>query len=317
MKKVGVICLVLGLSGCLIFEDPGTVSLDRDSGVPIVDMDAGIDGVDSQADEGVETEYVFTVRPKRLKITSDQEEQLLAVVRSTTGEVLDNPGVISWSASPDGIVEVDAAGGLVAVSPGEAVVTATWNEIQASSEISVLADNVSADVAIEIEPSEPILQAGKSLPVSATVTIDGLSQSNASVLWESTDRTIVAVDETGLFTGVAQGTTDVQVTSLGATVNVPVQVIQPAPPGDTTVAVLPTEIRQYGGGLGNGVEIRATVTGSQVVGVTWSTSRPDIFALTPSGNTVRVVSRADEGTGYVTATVGDSSASTFIDFYND
>ena len=112
---------------------------------------------------------------------------------------------IEWSSSDNEIVSVDQDGLITAITPGKAVITATSSEggHQASCEVEVL----TAIKGISLNQNELSLPEGKSTKIIAYVEPEDAY--DKTVIWESSDDSIVTVDQNGTITAKKAGTAEI------------------------------------------------------------------------------------------------------------
>jgi uncharacterized protein YjdB len=140
---------------------------------------------------------------------------------------------------------------------------------------------------VEISPEAPSLETGGTEQLQASLfDATGNAVSGRRVVWDSNNRAVVQVSETGMITGVAPGQARVSASSEGANDIVEVRV---RPPGVATVTVTPPAPSvQAGGTVQLQAEARSAV-GMALTGrpVSWASRSPTI-------------ARVDESTGLVT-----------------
>ena len=160
---------------------------------------------------------------------------------------------------------------------------------------------------ITVTPSNPNLQVGGTLQLTATGNNDDGSTKNltSSATWTSSDATHVTVSSTGLVKGIANtGTTGVTITATSGTIS-----------GTDTVTVgqtqqslsitsspsSPISLASLGGN--NTISFTATLNGTDVTGSTSFTSNNTSVISQPSGNTATLVG----GVGSATITGTDNN----------
>jgi uncharacterized protein YjdB len=143
------------------------------------------------------------ISPKKIKIYGiERSARLTSRVLDKKGQPLD-PATPTWSSSNAEIVAAEPGGRLVAKKAGNAIVTATYENISAQVPVEVI--DVSS---IEISPpSLPLTgPAGTSIPISWTVRDSSREAIDVKPTWSSSDPKIATVSEAGVVTSVAPGT---------------------------------------------------------------------------------------------------------------
>ena len=143
------------------------------------------------------------ISPKKIKIYGvERSARLTTRVLDKKGQALD-PATPTWSSSNAEVVAAEPGGRLVAKKAGNAIVTATYEDISAQVPVEVI--DVSA---IEISPpSLPLTgPAGTSIPLAWTVRDSGGKAIDLKPTWNSSDPKIATVSEEGVVTSVAPGT---------------------------------------------------------------------------------------------------------------
>ncbi|WP_419940584.1 choice-of-anchor B family protein [Candidatus Palauibacter sp.] len=198
-------------------SDPAVATVDGAGLVTAIDNGEGpVTATSGQANATVPVSVrqlaaSVAVAPDRLSIEAlGDTARLTAVIRDSRGNVI--PGAhVAWASSAPGVATVDGNGLVTAIGNGEAAVTATSGEAEATAPLTVRQSAASAAIA----PDELALVApGDTARASATVRdAGGSTVEDAPVTWSSSDPAIVTVDETGLVTAIARGRATVTATS--------------------------------------------------------------------------------------------------------
>ena len=174
------------------------------------------------------------IRPSSITLVQVGETgQFTAVVHDANDRII--PGaVVAWSSSNPEIATVDANGLVTAVSPGDALITASSGGVSTSRPVYVEVAPEPSRIVLNI--SEATLSAvGQSLQLDAQVYgPDGAAIPGAAVTWSSSRPEIATVDATGLVIAVSNGTTRVTASSGDASANATIHVViegtEPPPP---------------------------------------------------------------------------------------
>ncbi|WP_170863207.1 Ig-like domain-containing protein, partial [Pseudozobellia thermophila] len=124
----------------------------------------------------------------------------------------DDPGV-TWTSSDTSIATVSDTGGVSAVSPGTATITATTVDggFTDTSEITVNAVSVPV-TGIVVEPPTVNLTVGET--VELTADVEPVNADDPSVTWTSSDTSIATVSDTGEVSAVSPGTATITATTV-------------------------------------------------------------------------------------------------------
>lgn len=162
------------------------------------------------------------------------------IVENYTGQALANPNGlvgITWKSSNKAVATVDENGALTVLAIGETIITASFdgNEDYKKATVSYTLTIQDSRKAIELAFAEESVNVN----VNETVEAPELTGNTggASVSYKSDDDDIATVDENGIVTGVADGTTTITATVeatneyKGGTATFTVTVIDPTKPG--------------------------------------------------------------------------------------
>ena len=138
-----------------------------------------------------------------------QTAQLAVEVRDQVGRVMDEASA-TWSSGDTLVVAVDSAGLMTAVGEGTATVTAAAGEV--SDAVVVTVTQSAGSVAIS--PAEASITLGDTLRLAAEAFDENGHEVHSAVFsWSSGDARVATVDDSGLVTGVAEGTAKVTATA--------------------------------------------------------------------------------------------------------
>lgn len=166
---------------------------------------------------------------------------------------------LTWKSTNEQIVSVAADGTLTAVDEGMAMITCIAEDIGVSGAISCIIHVTQQDVIptdMTLDPSEGTVYIGSTIQINAVFTPN--TATDQTVKWESVDPSIATVDDTGLVTGVAEGTVTITAQYTNTTdANNPISwvryskiTVEKAPVAVTGVTVDPTAMDVYIGQTG-------------------------------------------------------------------
>ena len=255
--------------------------------------------------------HSLSVHPTELGFSAiGDRATLVATATDVNGNEIANAPVV-WTTSDTSVATVDSAGLVTAAGVGEASVTATSGDIEASADVTV----TQVAHSISVEPANlRLIALGDTARVFATVLdTNGNRADAATVSWTSADSAVVAVAD-GRVLAVGPGTTTVTATSGSVSATVDVEVVQvPA-----TVLVSPESMAF--------AAVRDTATATATVAdangneiadafVAWTTSDASVATVnsgglitaTGIGSTV-VTARSDSVSGSASVRVFDVSS---------
>jgi uncharacterized protein YjdB len=164
----------------------------------------------------------------------------LSATRSTSNGILIAKPSVTWSSSNPAVASVGLTGELVAHTPGQATITATEDTISGSVAVTVN----DAPLAVAILPAGEFgdtvqLAPGQSFQFAAFAYYDvpGLPlRPTGQVTWSSSAEGVATINQTGMVTGVASGSTTIVASMLQHQAT---RVIRVAPsPGTTTIRMI-------------------------------------------------------------------------------
>lgn len=160
-------------------------------------------------DGGFKASCKITVLQKATSVTLDKTSLVINAGETSSIIATVNPSdchnkEVTWKTSDETIVSVDSHGGIVALLPGTATVTAT--SVDGSFEAVCQITVNRAVSAIEISHSEETIYRSRTLEITATLS--PFDATNKNVIWKSSDE-LVATVENGVVTAVSKGTANI------------------------------------------------------------------------------------------------------------
>ena len=236
-----------------------------------------------------------------LDVTEGDEASLTATVNPSDA----TDKTVTWSSDKPEFATVDQTGKVKAVAPGSAVITAKAGDKSATCTVTVARRLIPA-TAITLDRSTAELFEGDRISLQATVTP---SNTTDEVQWSSSNPAAATVNNEGVVSGVAAGTTAITVKAgaQSATCQVTVKAAIPV----TSVELNKTEITVE---KGQTEPLTATVKPDEATHktVTWRSDNTKIATVNSSGvvtgrgngtTTIRAKSGNVEATCTVTVTV--------------
>ena len=137
-----------------------------------------------------------------------------AQVLSTTGTPLAGRSV-TWSSGNDAVATISSTGVVSAVAPGTAIITATSEGRTGTATLTVIPVPV-ASVTVSLAQSS--LTVGSTTSATATLrSANGEALTGRAVVWSSSSAAVATVNEAGIVTTFAPGTTIITASSEGRT----------------------------------------------------------------------------------------------------
>ena len=233
----------------------------------------------------------ITINKTELSLVIGASEKLTATILPEN--VTDK--TIIWSTSDASIASVDTDGNVKAVSVGDATIIATCGDKSAICKVTV---NPILAESITIDKTELSLVIGASEKLTATVFPENVT--DKTVIWSTSDASIVSVDTDGNVNAVSVGEAIITATcgDKSATCKVTVNPILAE-----SITIDKTELSLI---IGASEKLTATILPEDVTDKTviWSTSDASIATVGANGN-VKAVS---VGEAIITATCGKKSA---------
>ena len=242
-----------------------------------------------------------TVTPSTVTVLLGRTQQFAAsVTYSTDGiertEALD-PTQVTWGSSPDSVAQIDANGEATALKAGQATITATFDGVVGTAELTVRSGLVS----IAVEPKDETTPAGLTKKFTATATFDiGDPQDvTQSAAWTSDPSDVAEIVAKGSAKGLKAGDATIKASFGGQDDTATLHVVPAIPTsieiveGDTTVPL--GAMKQY--------TARATLSDGTAKSVTdeaiWSSSVPAVASVDGKG----LVTSKTRGATQITAKI--------------
>ncbi len=243
------------------------------------------------------------VTPARVALEVGETVALTARAVAVDGTPLADAAVV-WFATPPEVVDIDQAGQVRAVSPGEARVAARIGNVMGFTTV-VVHPAPAAEIVASL-PAE-VLAPGTSAPLRVTALDQDGEAVPSAVIFSSSNEGVAAVDATGRVFALAVGVAEIGAASGNASASVRLEV-GGTPPDRITLSPRDAQVR-----TGDVVRFRAQASG----GATETTLYP-AWSVDGSGAQIEaegaegVFVAEDPGTYRVTAFVGEDRAVTAL-----
>jgi YD repeat-containing protein len=249
----------------------------------------------------------LAVTPANPSVPKGSTRQFTATATYSDGSTQDLTTTVTWASSTTAVATISSTGLATTLTQGSTTISATSGSIQGSTLLTVSAP---ALVSIAVTPAAPtILQnATQQFTATGTNTDNSTQDLTSSVVWGSSATTIATIDNSGLATAIAPGTTNITATvgsvSGSATVTV-------TPPALVSIAVTPSNTS-----IPAGTPQQFTAMGTYSDGstqdvsstATWTSSAPAVVTINGSG----VATGLSPGGAVLTAALSGISGSTNV-----
>lgn len=274
------------------------------NGGKVTALKAGETTITAKSDEGGFTATCsITVNSKTIAVTSislskdaltlteGESETLIATVKPDNA----TDKSITWSSSDASIATVNQ-GKVTAVKEGSVTITAKAGDKSATCVVSVTKKLIEVE-SIELSDRSLNLTEGGTATLVATVKPDNAS--DKTVIWNSSDNSIVSVSSTGLVNALKVGSVTVTASCGGKSATCSITVTSKTIPV-TGVELSPTALSLTEGGKAT---LTATVLPGNATdkGLTWKSSDSSIASVSSEG----VVTAIKEGRATITVTTID------------
>ena len=217
---------------------------------------------------------------------------------------------VTWSSSATNVASINASGMAAAVGTGQVTITAASGSVSGTASLTVTGASL---VSIAVTPANASMAIGTTRQFTATGTFsDGSTQDvTASALWSSSSPAVAAIDNQGLATSFAIGSSTITAVLGSASGSTTLTV--------ATVHLVSIAINPSNPRIAKGTSIKFTATGtfsdgstsSNLSGLTWNTSKHNIVQMRRTGiahgkkvGSVTISATASGVKGTTTLTVG-------------
>jgi uncharacterized protein YjdB len=218
---------------------------------------------------------------------------------------------VTWSSSANNVGKIDASSGVAAaVGTGNTTISASVGSVSGSTVLTVSGANL---VSIAITPANSSMAIGASTQLTATGTFSDSSTQDLTSLaaWSTSNPAIATVSQTGAVTSISSGSIQISAYFSGITGTTGLTVTTAHL---VSIAIIPTNPRMA---AGTSMQLHAQgtfsdgSTTSNLSGLTWKSSKPNIASVRSTGivhakksGSVTISAKASGVTGTTTVTVG-------------
>lgn len=204
---------------------------------------------------------------------------------------------VTWSSSKTDIVTVDNSGKVTAVAKGIATITASCGGKTATCKVTVIIPVES----ITLNQKSITITEGESQTLVATVKPDDAS--DKSVIWTSSNTSVITVDSNGKVTALAEGSATVLASCGGKEASCSITVQKRIIPV-SSITLSQTSVTLV---VGENITLTVTILPDNATdkNTTWNSSAPNIVTVDENGK----ITAIDLGTATISANVSGKEAS--------
>lgn len=234
------------------------------------------------------------VAPATLELEVGVGFQLKATIKPDNASVQ----TVAWSSSAPEIVSVDDTGYALALSAGDAVITATAGGKQGTCSIHTTPVDIPV-TGISINPQTLTLSEGETFQLTAILTPDNAT--NKTVIWSSDDTKVACVDKNGFVTAMGAGNTYIKACAGDKEASCAV-IVSAGAVAVTGIRLSETSLKLH---IGETCGLTAIVEPDNATDktVSWSSDHPEIVKVTGG-----FLEPLTGGTATITASAGGFSA---------
>ncbi|WP_410211476.1 Ig-like domain-containing protein [Aquirhabdus sp.] len=231
-----------------------------------------------------------------------QQLSVAGIYSDGTSQTIPNP---TWSSSNTSVASVDSAGLVKSLSPGSVKISASFNGLKSSTDLTVTGAILQS---IHVESTTSSIAAGLTQQFSATgIYSDGSTQAITNPIWNSSNPNIATVNSTGLVKSLTAGSVNITATFNGFTGSSPLTITSAILKSITVIPTAPSVaagLTQQFSAAG----IYSDGTSQPIASPTWSSSNPSIATV----NTAGLVKSLTAGSVNITASFGGVTGSSTL-----
>ena len=240
----------------------------------------------------------LNVTPPRATLAAGDSLKFIVTARDQNGNVMP-AGAVAWTSSDPAAGTIDDDGVFTALAAGTTTVTATSGEVAATAAVTVIAAEPEFGMVV-LSPPEVTLETGDTLQFEAVAFNSyGETVPAAALTWASSDPAAGTIDDDGVFTALAAGTTTV-IAASGDIAGTAVVTVSSDEPVLSRIAITPPAITLNAGDEETFVATAYDQHGTAMPAdaVAWASSDPAAGTIDDGGLFIAL----DAGTTTITAT---------------
>ena len=250
----------------------------------------------------------LNVTPPRATLAAGDSLKFIVTARDQNGNVM-LAGAVAWTSSDPAAGTIDDDGVFTALAAGTATVTATSGEVAATAAVTVIAAEPEFGMVV-LSPPAVTLETGDTLQFEAIAFNSyGETVPAAALTWTSSDPAAGTIDDDGVFTALAAGTTTVTAAS-GDIAGTAVVTVSSDEPVLSRIAITPPAITLNAGDEETFVATAYDQHGTAMPAdaVAWASSDPAAGTIDDGGLFIAL----DAGTTTITATADGITGAAYV-----
>lgn len=196
---------------------------------------ASVGGVSGTAALSVAAETVtvtaVAVSPATASVASGQTQQFTATATYSDGSTANVTSSATWTSASTSVATISAGGLVTGVASGSTIVTASFSGFSGTSAVTV--SSTKSVTAVAVTPNPASFAVGATQQFAATATYSDGSTANVTTTasWSVANTSVATIDNSGLATGVAAGSSTVTASQNGVSGNAAITVTQASSSG--------------------------------------------------------------------------------------
>ena len=252
--------------------------------------------------KAIDSEKVISVSLDQTAAMIVEGESIVLIATIEPDDIMEQE--ITWETLDSTVAIVDDSGKVTALAAGSTVITASVGSKSAECEITVKSKVIPVSAIVLSQTSATLLE-GEQLKLIAAVSPENAT--DKIVVWSTSDASVASVDENGEISAIAAGEAIITASVDGKSASCLIIVEK----GIVEVSNIELDITSVSLFVGNQFQLTATITPSDATNkdVLWGTTNSQVAVVDADG----MVTILSEGTARIIATIGDKSASCWIE----
>lgn len=182
------------------------------------------------------TEIILS--PLTLSVSAGQTRKFFSVSKDQFGKQMQS--TVTWTSSDPGVGIIDNSGLFTAISSGTTIITASSGTISKTATVTV-SRPIPVLTKIIVSPSSPSIETGKTQVFTASPKDQFDQPMQTAISWASSDPRVGTINNNGVFTSIATGTTTITAAD-GSVTGTAIITVTKAPPVLTKIIVNPSSV---------------------------------------------------------------------------
>jgi plastocyanin/uncharacterized protein YjdB len=249
----------------------------------------------------------IAVTPANPTIAKGLTEQFTATGTFSDGSMQNLTNQVTWASATQTTATVTQAGLATGVGQGTSTISATKNGVSGSTTLTV---NPAVLQSIAVTPANPTIAKGLTEQFTATGNLSDGSTENLTnqAAWASATQSTATITQSGVATGVGQGTSLISASFSGKTGSTTLTVNSASVQSIAVTPANPTILKGHTEAFTATGTLTDASTQDLTSQVTWASATQSTATITPAG----VATGVAQGTSTISATLGNVSGSTTL-----